>query len=275
MAKMGRFLSIPVMAVFLLMCFVYYSTIFVFIEELMCLKSSAGLLNALAFSFSALMCFVSFVSSVVTDPGFVPATYAPEVEDGEFEDPELKKSSVKSRYCDKCGAHKPPRAHHCRVCKRCVMRMDHHCTWINNCVGFSNYKKFIIFIFYSAISCSYSLVIFFTVTLRKDWGVRWSPLKTFYVSCGSIMTALGATLVTLLVWHLYLLVHNTTTIEYHEGRRARWLARKSGLSYRHPFDLGLCKNIILLLGQNVLTWPCPTAVHHAKDGTDFPTSHDN
>ncbi|KAJ6871191.1 protein S-acyltransferase 16 isoform X4 [Populus alba x Populus x berolinensis] len=27
------------------------------------------------------------------------------------------------RYCQKCSHFKPPRAHHCRVCKRCVLRM--------------------------------------------------------------------------------------------------------------------------------------------------------
>lgn len=27
------------------------------------------------------------------------------------------------RFCQKCGRHKPPRAHHCRVCRRCVLRM--------------------------------------------------------------------------------------------------------------------------------------------------------
>lgn len=36
--------------------------------------------------------------------------------------------------CDKCQDVKPPRAHHCSVCKRCVFRYDHHCKWINNCV---------------------------------------------------------------------------------------------------------------------------------------------
>ena len=30
-------------------------------------------------------------------------------------------------YCYKCRQYKPERAHHCQVCKRCVMRMDHHC----------------------------------------------------------------------------------------------------------------------------------------------------
>lgn len=32
-----------------------------------------------------------------------------------------------------------------RVCKRCIRRMDHHCVFINNCVGENNQKYFILF----------------------------------------------------------------------------------------------------------------------------------
>ena len=45
---------------------------------------------------------------------------------------------VLNRKCENCDSMKPPRAHHCRTCGRCVMRMDHHCPWINNCVGANN-----------------------------------------------------------------------------------------------------------------------------------------
>lgn len=29
--------------------------------------------------------------------------------------------------CKKCIEPKPPRTHHCSVCNRCILKMDHHC----------------------------------------------------------------------------------------------------------------------------------------------------
>lgn len=34
--------------------------------------------------------------------------------------------------CTRCETYRPPRAHHCRICKRCIRKLDHHCTMNEN-----------------------------------------------------------------------------------------------------------------------------------------------
>ena len=65
------------------------------------------------------------------------------------------------RYCLKCQCIKPPRTHHCSRCGRCVLRMDHHCRWVDNCVGQRNLKIFLIFVLYLSMQCLYTVVVFF------------------------------------------------------------------------------------------------------------------
>ncbi|XP_027934672.1 probable protein S-acyltransferase 15 isoform X2 [Vigna unguiculata] len=232
--KGKRFLSVPVLAVFSLMCFVYYSSIFVFLHDWLNLQSSPATLNAYLFSLFAFLSLFSFFSCVFTDPGHVPSSYAPDVE--------FSKDSEAPKKCDKCFVYKPPRTHHCRVCRRCILKM----------------------------------VIFISCVFQKDWDlIKGSSLKIFYVLYGTMMVGLTITLLTLFGWHVYLVLHNMTTIEYHEGNRAKWLAMKSGQSYRHPFNIGAYRNITSILGPNMLKWLCPTEVSHLKEGVSFPTPRDN
>ncbi|XP_061347060.1 probable protein S-acyltransferase 15 isoform X1 [Gastrolobium bilobum] len=271
--KGKRFLSLPVLAVLLSMFFVYYTTIFVFLDDWVGLQSSPGTLNFSIFTVFASLCLFSFFVCVFTDPGRVPSSYVPDVEARTHD---FAKDRAEGKKCDKCFAYKPPRTHHCRVCRRCILKMDHHCLWINNCVGYWNYKAFFAFTLYASVASAYSTVLFISCVLQKDWEpIKGSSLKLFYVMYGLMVVALTITLSTLSGWHVYLILHNMSTIEYYEGNRAKWLAMKSGQSYRHPFNIGAYKNITLILGPNMLKWLCPTAVSHLKDGVSFPTSRDN
>ena len=61
--------------------------------------------------------------------------------------------------CQRCLKCKPDRCHHCSQCNQCILKMDHHCPWVANCIGFYNYKYFLNMLLYASLSCQ---VIVFT-----------------------------------------------------------------------------------------------------------------
>ena len=56
------------------------------------------------------------------------------------------------KICLECVKRKPRRSYHCDVCKICISQYDHHCTWINNCVGKHNIARFITYVFLLVLS---------------------------------------------------------------------------------------------------------------------------
>ena len=93
----------------------------------------------------ALACHVKVQFS---NPGAVPASAQPR-----------KVISPTVTMCSQCQSYKPPHSHHCRICNRCVSRMDHHCPWMNNCIGANNFKHFILFLLYSWTCSALSLLL--------------------------------------------------------------------------------------------------------------------
>ncbi|ORY92142.1 DHHC palmitoyltransferase-domain-containing protein, partial [Syncephalastrum racemosum] len=51
-----------------------------------------------------------------------------------------------AKWCNSCEGWKPDRAHHCRVCDACVLKMDQ----VNGCVGFGNQRYYIQFLCYTS-----------------------------------------------------------------------------------------------------------------------------
>ncbi|KAK8928599.1 putative S-acyltransferase [Platanthera zijinensis] len=275
-----RYVTLPIMFVLAVIGYVYYVTVFSVIVDWLGLTTAAGLGNAVVFTALGFMCVATYGMAVLRDPGHVPSSFIPDMEDPQASIHEIKrKVGVQGgdlRYCQKCSHYKPPRAHHCRVCKRCVLRMDHHCVWINNCVGHANYKVFFVFMLYTVISCIHSLglLLGFAYDVHKSQIPSGVSLRTSHIIYGVLLFPLALAVSLLLGWHIHLITQNKTTIEHYEGVRAMWLAKKAGNVYQHPYDLGAYENLILVLGSNLLCWICPTS-SHIGSGLRFPTSYES
>mmetsp|Transcript_16849 Transcript_16849/g.25340 ORF Transcript_16849/g.25340 Transcript_16849/m.25340 type:complete len:331 (-) Transcript_16849:55-1047(-) len=163
---------------------------------------------------------------------------------------------VSYKLCRHCRCVKPPRAHHDSITGKCVYEMDHFCPWMNNCIGYYNYKYFVLFMAYLFVGCVYILVV------CSSWVLELTPAQRRQALYGGIdvdeaviltfTVALSAALAVgiLLGWHIYLILTNQTTIEFYINYENRSAARSSGILYKNPFDLGWRKNIKRVFGNS-------------------------
>lgn len=127
-----------------------------------------SLINGVIFNCLAVLALSSHLRTMLTDPGAVPKGNATKEY---MESLQLKPGEVIYK-CPKCCSIKPERAHHCSICKRCIRKMDHHCPWVNNCVGENNQKFFVLFTMYIALISAHALILCifqFVSCVRNQW----------------------------------------------------------------------------------------------------------
>eukprot|EP01061_Rhynchopus_euleeides_P038368 TRINITY_DN65860_c0_g1_i1.p1 TRINITY_DN65860_c0_g1~~TRINITY_DN65860_c0_g1_i1.p1 ORF type:complete len:320 (+),score=65.00 TRINITY_DN65860_c0_g1_i1:51-962(+) len=158
--------------------------------------------------------------------------------------------NVKGLWCRKCDAPRPFRAHHCPLCGHCVLKMDHHCPWINQCVGHYNHKYFVLFLVYLWLSVAVA-----TVTISLNFAgvlvntglspaTRHSVLDEV-ILCYAVCIALTLVMTFFLMWTLYLVMSNQTTIEH--------LSNKAGLTHNIYDHKDRMKNMRVLFGPSVMS----------------------
>lgn len=135
-------------------------------------------------------------------------------------------STGSPRYCKKCSTQKPDRTHHCSTCRRCVLKMDHHCPWLATCVGFRNYKAFLLFLIYTCLFCYVCFLVggvwAWTEILREDVydvGEEMAAMPAQVILLAVISGIIGLVLSGFTGWHIYLAARNQTTIEALEKTR--------------------------------------------------------
>ncbi|KAH9492546.1 hypothetical protein Btru_025774 [Bulinus truncatus] len=133
--------------------------------------------------------------------------------------------------CYDCGRARPPRCHHCPLCRTCVLKRDHHCFFAGRCVGYRNHRFFCVFLVYAFVGCMYATLHGFpyiALYLWQDMSYMdlCFPVSVIRYACGyvSFHTTLSVTTLTLLLYfdaltlvfmfsHAYLIWQGTTSFE--------------------------------------------------------------
>ncbi|XP_023938737.1 palmitoyltransferase ZDHHC3 [Bicyclus anynana] len=195
-------------------------------------------INILIFQSLAILAFASHLRTMFTDPGAVPK--------GNATKEMIKQMSFREGQvifkCTKCCSIKPERAHHCSVCQRCIRKMDHHCPWVNNCVGEKNQKYFVLFTLYIAAISIHSLILSvyqFVTCIRHEWRdcSTYSPPTTVVLLLFLIIEALLFAIFTLVMFgtQLHAIWNDETGIEQLKKEQARWVRKSRWKSIQAVF----------------------------------------
>eukprot|EP00922_Rhytidocystis_sp_ex-Travisia-forbesii_P039852 GHVS01059293.1.p1 GENE.GHVS01059293.1~~GHVS01059293.1.p1 ORF type:complete len:398 (+),score=34.51 GHVS01059293.1:136-1329(+) len=202
--------------VWLLMCFCNYATLkYVLfrcsIEAYSDLTQSVILFVVIVYELSLLFAWISHALAVLTNT----AIKLPVGNPGQLD-----------KSCDRCGGRwKPPRAHHCRSCSRCIYRMDHHCPWINNCVGLANQKYFILFLIYTGLSCFINICLLLFglyIFLKQPLLCQITPVSASAMTCVFLVCGFFLYMTMEFLSEQWEAIEtNSTLIENYKGTRGR------------------------------------------------------
>ncbi|KAI5853662.1 hypothetical protein GGS23DRAFT_620318 [Durotheca rogersii] len=107
--------------------------------------SSHPLINFTFLFFYGLTAYF-YATCMVFDPGFVPKMNGIAEQKAVIDELLSLWKFDESNFCVTCMIRTPLRSKHCRRCQRCVAKHDHHCPWVNNCVGVNNHRHFFLYL---------------------------------------------------------------------------------------------------------------------------------
>ncbi|TKS84461.1 putative palmitoyltransferase ZDHHC8 [Collichthys lucidus] len=213
-----------------------------------------------------LFVLANFTMATFMDAGVLPMANEDEDKDDEFRAPlyknvDVKGVQVRMKWCASCHFYRPPRCSHCSVCDHCVEDFDHHCPWVNNCIGRRNYRYFFLFL----LSLTVHMIGVFTfglIYVLHHMDELWKLHCTVTMYSLVVISISGLFLIPVLGltgFHLYLVSRGRTTNEQVTGKF------QGGVN---PFTRGCRSNLEYLvcspISPKYTARPCKETVVHVQ-----------
>lgn len=105
----------------------------------------------------------------------------------------------------------PPRAKHCPTCECCVLRFDHHCVVVNNCVGRDNHRQFLSVLLAFPLLTTLWGALFLCYTVAHPACPSWETLSPSTLLVYTVVAIPGPTLFALYLGGVTLFVAQVCT----------------------------------------------------------------
>lgn len=124
--------------------------------------------------------------------------------------------------CTSCQTNVSKASKHCARCARCIADFDHHCKWLNTCIGGRNYRYFVTLLV--TLEATQLVLIVFavsTVTDKIDQSVTGLDIVklVLMVSVAGLAAIVAFVTSQLILFHLWLRYKGWTTYDYIKSKR--------------------------------------------------------
>ncbi|CAL4122545.1 unnamed protein product, partial [Meganyctiphanes norvegica] len=217
--------------------------------------SWGGSLCFFSFTSSAMLTLYFFLQAAYSGPGNMPSGWKPKKFVVTCPNASMACQSSEPYFCLNGGA--------------CVMKMDHHCPWINNCVGHFNHSSFTLFLFWAVVGCTQATVILASSIYRAI-----HRLKLYYYNtstdtiCYSYCYGIAfCSIAMALLFDVRSILRNRTGIEDWILEKAIHRRGSAEPSFIYPYDLGKRKNFLQVINfwcepcGNGIVWPIRPECH--------------
>ena len=170
---------------------------------------------------------------------------------------------VNNNICKTCNIIKPSRSKHCNLCGYCVPIFDHHCVWLNQCIGELNYKYFLLFLIIHVIFFTYGSYviggviiseiyernlfnsIFIESSTRIEMKATYSIIGRYLISKNIILFSvflfciiMDIAIFSFLCYHIWLISRGCTTNESYKWSNIKRVHKRLTASYNEYIKKG-------------------------------------